>query len=556
VADLTRFDVDTLRQLAGSKTFARGQEYFEDDEVELLVVEPGRVLAQVTGSEDYRTELRGRGETIDGRCTCPAFVEWGFCKHMVAVGLAANAVGEAEVDGGGALSRIREHLKTKSVDALAEIIVQMAEQDTKLFRKLELAATSLDGDDAAVEARLQKVVDGATRTGSYIDYESVPEWAAGVEEALQTIESLVSDSRAALALKLAERAIDRIERALGSIDDSDGYCGALLHQAAEVHLAAVTAIQPDPIQLARDLFKREMDDEYDVFSGAVAHYGEVLGERGLAEYRRLAERAWQKPPARSASRANQDSSAERGQLRSILDFFAERDGDTDARIALRTKDLSSSFDYLQLAEFCLKHDRTQDALKFAEDGLWMFEDGRQDQRLVVFTSELLAKLGRNGDAESHLWRAFEKAPTLDLYKRLRKIGGEAAHRRALQSLETSCRQKNFVAWQSPANLLVEILLQEKAFDEAWAIFRKFGGSIGTKEKLVHATERTHPSEAIELYTASVEHLAKLGGSGSYSEAAKLIARMAELRPAAEQKAYILSLKVRHGRKRNFMKLLE
>lgn len=90
MTNLARFDVDTLRQLGGSKTFARGQEYFEDDEVELLVVEPGRVPAQVTGSEDYRTELRGRGKSIEGYCSCPAFVEWGFCKHMVAVRPAAS----------------------------------------------------------------------------------------------------------------------------------------------------------------------------------------------------------------------------------------------------------------------------------------------------------------------------------------------------------------------------------------------------------------------------------------------------------------------------------
>jgi len=552
VTNLTRFDVDTLRKLAGDKTFARGKAYFEDDDVELLAIEPSRVLAQVTGGEDYRTELRGRGNAIDGHCSCPAFVEWGFCKHMVAVGLAANAAGNADAEGGGALSRIRTHLKTKSVDALAEMIVQLAEQDTKLFRKLELAATALDGDDAVVEARLRKMIDGATRTGSYVDYESAPEWAADVERALEMIESLVSNSRAALALKLTERAIERIERALGSIDDSDGHCGSVLHHAGEIHLAAVTALQPDPVQLARDLFEREMEDECDLFSGAVARYEQVLGERGLAEYRRLAEKAWQKLPARSASRGNQDLSAEYGLLIDILDFFAERDGDTDARIVLRAKQLSSPYDYLQLAEFCLKHDRPGEALKFAEEGLWIFEDNRLDERLLIFTSELLAKMGRESDAESHLWRAFEKAPALDLYERLRKIGGEAAHSRALQLLEMLCRCQRSVGWRNPADLLVKILLHENAHDQAWDTFRKFGASPSTHEELVQATEKSYPAEAIAFYTPSIEHLVD---HGQYEQAVELIARLAKLRPAGEQNAYVLSLKVRHGRKRNFMKLL-
>ena len=49
----------------------------------------------------------------------------------------------------------------------------------------------------------------------------------------------------------------------------------------------------------------------------------------------------------------------------ILDFVAERDGDTDTRIALRAKDLSSSSCYYQLAEFCLSHRRKAHALKWA-----------------------------------------------------------------------------------------------------------------------------------------------------------------------------------------------
>jgi hypothetical protein len=50
----------------------------------------------------------------------------------------------------------------------------------------------------------------------------------------------------------------------------------------------------------------------------------------------------------------------------------------------------------------------------------------------------------------------------------------------------------------------------------------------------------------------VEHLA---GHSNYDEAAKVIARMEKIRSAAEQAAYVADLKVRHKRKRNFMRLL-
>jgi uncharacterized Zn finger protein len=542
-----RFDADALREHAGDKSFARGEQYYRSGQVKILAIEVDRVLAQVAGSEDYRTELRGRGGDIDGSCSCRAFEDFGFCKHMVAAGLAANAAGDGEVV--GALSRIRDDLKTKSVEALADMIVKLAEQDTNLFRRLEMAAAASQADDGTLEKQLQKAIDSATRTRDYIDYSSARDWAAGVNEVLDTVETLASDTRARLALSLAERAIDRIERAFESIDDSDGHLGALLHRAQDIHLAAATCVKPDPVRLARDLYAREMKDQYDVFSGAAARYAGVLGEQGLAEYRRLAVAAWEKLPPR---RRDQEFSTERYGLMGILDYFAERDGDVDARIALRAKDLSSPYSYLQLAEFCLSQGREQQALKHAEEGLWMFEDGRQDQRLVAFTSDLLARAGRKKDAETLLWRSFDEEPDLQLYVRLRKLGGEVARDRARQTLEARCAKGGRGGWQSPADLLIQILMQEKMFDEAWGTLRKFGGSIGSKEELARATEKTHPDEAIKVHQESVERMA---ANGSYAEAVKLVARMAKLRGANEQAKYLVVLKERHKRKRNFMKLL-
>jgi hypothetical protein len=46
-----------------------------------------------------------------------------------------------------------------------------------------------------------------------------------------------------------------------------------------------------------------------------------------------------------------------------------------------------------------------------------------------------------------------------------------------------------------------------------------------------------------------------GGNDAYAEAARLIGRMAALRAPSEQASYVESLKMRHGRKRNFMKVL-
>jgi uncharacterized Zn finger protein len=548
-----RFDLAALRELAGDKAFARGAAYFRDGQVNPLAVEPERVLAQVSGTEDYRTSLTGRGAAIGGDCSCQAFADWGFCKHMVAAALAANAAGGG-AEAVGALERIRAHLKQQSVDALVEMLLGLAERDPALFRRLDLAAAP-QLDDKALEARLRRALDSAIRTGGFVPYQEAEGWAQEVGAALDALADLADGPRAAIALRLAERAIDAIEAAMEQADDSDGHCGGLLERAGDLHLAAARTARPEPLELAQALFEREMEEAYGVFARAAARYAEVLGEAGLAEYRRLAEAAWAKLPPRQGDRAGREHRGDYASLRDILDFFAEREGDVEARIALRAKDLSSPWACLQLAEFCLAQGRAEEALRRAEEGLWLFQDGRPDERLVFFAADLLARTGRRPDAEAHLWRAFEAAASLELYARLRKLGGEAARERALASLEGRLARERRSAWSHPADLLVHVLVKEKLFDRAWAIVRQHAASAGARESLANASEGTHPAEALAVYAERVEALVGAMGERAYAEAAKLVARMARLRDGAAQARYLAELKARHGRKRNFMKLL-
>ena len=552
-----RFDINALRALAGDKVFARAEAYFRAGQVEILSIEPDRVLAQVAGTQDYRTVLTGARMEIDGECSCPAFGNWGFCKHMAATALAANEAGDDDVaDGGGALARIRDHLKSKSVDALAGMIVKLAERDPALFRRLDMAAATLQADGKTLETRLRKAFDSTVRTRGFIDYSRAPGWAAGVEAALDTIADLIPDGHAGLVLGLAEHAIVRIGKAVEDIDDSDGHCMFLLNHAQEIHLAACRAARPDPVALARDLFTREMEAEYDIFHRAAAHYADVLGEDGLAEYRRLAVADWEKLPPRTGSgRARYEYSSDYGRLASILDFFADRSGDVEARIALRAKDLSSPWNYLQLAEFCLSQNRKDQALHYAEEGLWVFEDARPDERLVFLVVDLMLGAGRKEDAKAQLRRAFERAPSLELYRRLRKLGRKDAVEPAVAFLQTQITKGSSTPRHSPVDLLIRILMEEKMFDAAWATVHDNAASGGLKESLARASEATHPREVLAVYAERVEELVKAGGNPSYKNACELVTRMGDLRGASGQAAYVADLKTRFRRKRNFMKLL-
>jgi hypothetical protein len=391
---LPRFDLGALRETVGDKVLARGQAYHSDGRVEILRVENNRVRARVAGTEIYQTELTGSGRRFTGACTCPAFEREDFCKHLVATALAVNAMDARTVDAvRDRFTQIREHLRAKDTEALVDMVMGIAERDPDLRRHLELAVAVGGKDHETLFARFKAAITEVTRTSDYIEYRQMRAWAANVEAVLTRIDGLVDKARAPVVLRLLDHFFARMGKALQSVDDSDGQGGGLLARASELHLKACRAGKPEPLALARDLFRRETEWDSDYFRRASESYRTLLGKAGLAEYRRLAQDAWAefKPLRGGARRVRDDVPEMRYRLQSILESFAARDGDIDAWIAIRATDLSSAYAYLQVAELCADHGRTAEALKWAEEGLWQLED-EPDRRLVAFAAALRRRL--------------------------------------------------------------------------------------------------------------------------------------------------------------------
>ncbi|MDK9720974.1 MAG: hypothetical protein OEL53_07300 [Rhodospirillales bacterium] len=546
--------------MAGDKVFARGQAYFQEGLVEILSMESGRVRAMVSGSQSYKTELTGRGKKIDGDCTCPAIVDWGFCKHLVAVALAVNdMISNGQSTGENVHDRIRRHLLSKNKEDLAEIILDLAERDAPLLRRLGMAASQSSENDAALLKRFKKAVTDATATRGFVDYRHAPKWAEGVEEVLNGIEELIGGNRAAsLALDLIDHAILRIEGAIDNIDDSDGFCTDLMNQARDLHLKACKAAKPDPVALGKNLFLREVEGDWDAFHGSADAYADALGREGLAEFYRQASREWEKlPTLHGGKRARDEFSSRRRRLEGIMDSLAKRNGDIKARLAIRAKDLSSPWRYSELARFCLEQGMTDEALRWVEEGLWQFEDDPPDDRLVGLGVDLLLKAKRRKEAEALLWKTFERQPSLDRYQRLRKTGGKPIPDRAIsflkERLDKDKPASRGLAW---AGVLVRILILEKRYAKAWEVARQYGVSDDLKESLALSSEKEFPEEALSIYAKRIDQMASMGGNANYEAAMKLVQRMAALQKPIEQAAYVQILKTRFKAKRNFMKLLD
>lgn len=475
-----RFDTAALRERAGGKVFARGEEYFRDGHVELLSDDGAGVRAHVAGSDLYAATLRGGGRTIDGHCTCPANEDFGFCKHLVATALADS-----------------------------------------------------------------------------IDYGAAGDWCSGVLAALDQIEPLIGAGHANLVLTLLADFLPDLNDLYESVDDSNGHVGQIHERAAELHFAACDAARPDPVALARDLFARETTENYDAFLGASETYRDILGTAGLAEYRRLAQAAWD---------GDGDAPARFTPL-PILDGFAVADGDLNRRLALREAMLAAPQDYRRLANFCLDQGMAVEALRWAEEGARLFADAF-DESLLTFIAARHRAAGAADKAEATLWPAFERQPSQRLYDTMADAwsgnveASAALADRAVALLEARLavpKGKEPYRHFGISDLLIHILLSAGRLAAAWDAARRHNCADHTWMRLATETEDAFPDDALAVYARLAE--AKVGktNNSGYMEACRLIERMGALRArrreTAAQAAFVADMLTRHKAKRNFVAML-
>ncbi|MGR4863853.1 SWIM zinc finger family protein [Caulobacter sp. LARHSG274] len=526
-----------LERAAGAGAFARGRAYHAQGRVDLLSLNGDQALARVLGSGIYRVSLHWRGDVATGSCDCPAYDSTDFCKHMVALAITARERTDDEpmID---RRARLIDHLRRQGLDAAITRLVSLAEQIPTLWAEIEAEAQDALEDDQALVRRYRAEIDDACDAAGSIDYYAVGTYADGLSALLDRLEKLNASGRASAVAALMVHFLESMQEAFETIDDSEGEVTAAVQRAVEIHLAACQETKPDPVELARWLFEQEVDSEWPAFEDLRTAYAEVLGDAGMAEYRRLATTAWAAVPVKE--RAGQYA------LRAILDDFARQDGDLDARIALRSADLSGPYAYLEIIQICREGERQDLALKWARDALWIFEDV-PNVRLVSAAAELEAEAGRGDEALALLWRTFERSPNLDLLHHLKRLSPTDVVDRAAKILEAGA------FW----TMLLDLLLAERRLDAAWAIVSRHPIDDWRLRDLADASHQTHRQEAQAVYERLAESQVRLANAGAYDMAIKLIRLRGQVcDDPASHAAYVEDVAKRHKAKRTFIQRLE
>lgn len=553
-----------VRQMAGAAYFARGWRYYQDGHVSSIEGQGDTVRAVVRGSYDYAVELTWGERRVNYSCDCPLGMDGEFCKHCVATALAwlnRSAQTKGKQNDELTLAEAEEILRAEEPTVLVRTLIEWAQDDDRLRERVLLYAARRLGPDAAITAAY-RAFQKAVETHGFVHYREAAGWASGVDDAIDAMEQLLAEGHAAAVVDLSESGLQDLAGAIESLDDSDGYISGLRDRLLGLHFQACEVSRPDPVALAKRLFQYELHSELDIFHGAAAQYATILGAKGLAAYRKLAEVEWRKVPVRTAE--DGPRSSDYFKITHMMLALARASGDVDELIGAMSRDLSWAYCYVAIGEVCREAGRFAEALRWAEKGLAAFPE-QTDRRLREFAAQEYHRLGRHDDAMKLMWAMFAERQCLETYQKLvthaqQAQQGPAWRERALAAIRADIAQSNMNAKRLNHSLLVEIFLHEADTEGAWSEAAAGGCSDALWRQLAEAREKDHPAEAAPVYFRLAERALGAVNNSRYDEPVRLLVKAAAVMNRLGQRdgaaRQIEAMRLKYKAKRNFGKLLD
>lgn len=563
---------DLIRKEAGDRTYQDGEDAYYGGMVQSLSERDGVFRADVLGSALHKTELGydPDNDELEYDCSCQEGENGKYCKHLVAVALSIlDRMNDPQLfadDGADYdVEEIRRFLKRIKKDEIIDFVIGQLGSNENLRNRLSLEAAL--ADHKSDEQALRNVIEQAAFIEDFIEAEQVPTYVEKVDNVLDVIQSLIDRGEAERVMNLTVHAVGVLEDALDSMDDPYDQAAALLRRLGEIHRKACERVAPDPEWLARQLLELELHSERGAFSNAFEKYGDVLGEKGRNAYRSLVEERWSETPDFSPGDVNPQRFGVQGKLSKIMETLAR---DSTHLIEIKSKDLSTPYDFLEIAELYRDDDQPEKAREWAERGLSEFSESTATC-LPAFLAEEHQNHGRHELAMEMAWKIFVNAPNLDSYKTLRGFaerGGDwpEFRKRTLVFLQDHIRKVK--AETGPVNVgpmadfsrLVEIHLWENDVESAWKDASVGGCSEDLWLRLASLRENDFPKDAVEIYQRRVRGILARDDVALYDEAIDLLGKIKhilfQLGNVKEFSDFLADLLTSNYRRRDFISLLK
>ena len=457
-----------------------------------------------------------------------------------------------------------DNLAALGPERLAAILVELADGDAEVKRRLRLELAAQQGGDS-IAAEIGKRITALRSARSFVDWQKRRDFVRDLDLQRAMIVDRVAPARADLALDLMWRFLDLAEPVLNRVDDSGGSVGGIFCSACEDLGAIAVKARRDPLGLADRVFTALLANGYGIYDRLVPIMLPALSDAGAAHLKSRLTHAL----------ADRSEAGERdwraGAVRRALQDIADGQADVDAYIALvPVAERSRPHTGAEIGRRLLAAGRAAEALAALEaakpkqrpaparddEALYLAEHGGDSAWEAVYI-EALDATGHPEEAQRLRWAAFEdRLSATQLRAHLKRLPGfedveaeDRAKQHALRFRSFSAALHFFQEWPDQAGAAQLVLARASEID---------GNLYFMLDPAARLIEGRHPLAATLLRRAMIEDTLAGAKSSRYKHAARHLLECASLAPGIQDfgafethDAFVGRLRAKHGRKTGF-----
>lgn len=562
---------ELLINLAGQAAFDRGKKLFEQGKV--LSIEPfkNHILATVQGTQVYGVDITHTARLFEGSCNCPASDNIDFCKHCVAVGLhimaGDNPEATTNTDKNVKLTAKEKQLQTiaqyftsltKPIleKALLEYIENQPDLRGMWLAKAETALGLID-----FKTLRKKMTAAIPYNRNLFYYDQVRPYFEKVNQLTEQIEANQLSLSEEELFKLGEYGLQRLERALETVDDSGGFRFPSLGYFEALVIDGFLEIDWKSKQkidwlLNAVIQKGDIKPDYSnlLLSLSVSEQADLITQ---------AETLWQNLPEKIGF--SSDYELDIYSLQTLLVKYAETQKNwpkvidyyekTDTSFNSQCLQLKREIDYalFSQAETRLEKLKQQAKSKYDQSSLYPHE---------VELAKQLNQPQRQSQAQWQLYQVTGDIKVLETLISWESNTQQKAHwlKQAEEFFEAKLDPKKGYAWNdSPPEYLVDLYLYQDKNEQAYDIIANYETSRHVWKKMAD-----HPKTPFKLtwhiYRSLIETELDMTNNKAYKKALELIKEVANKTQHALDEQYLRNqlaqLRTDYQRKINFTKWLD
>lgn len=560
----------TIEALAGSKTYQRGLDYYNEGRVGRLDIQGTRIFAQVRGEQNYQVELQHTQKVFEGSCSCPASDHFDFCKHGVAAALSYyyQTQTNQEIADSSYHDLVGEYLSTLTKPQLVDELQKLIKRDQSIHDQWLLKAEVSSGRLGAKDLRKRITKAIVYKPSGLWRYQAVSRYFNDAHANLLALKEPILSLDSHSAIKLIIYAIERLEKTLETIDDSGGY-RIPLEISLEEWFKQTLANQDWDLKTKTTVLTTLINSntfDYDLLGLPSSLINEQDPALVSAVYQSLTQQ-WQtlSPPASpNSSNAKLYQRLERALIEQAI-----HENNIDKELDILSKSATDVKQCIRLIKRCLEHHRLDTANE------WLVYVNRTDtltphEVIALENIQVSLWLAEKNYAKAldAQWAFFEEDEQAESFQTVLATAEQLDQRQSYlnkgihylnERLSKSEKNKRD---DQRAEVLTQIYLNNGMAPRAIGLAKQFNLRPGTLMAIVRTLSKLEPSSA-RIMEAAVNTLASFNANDTNQRALNFLTTISDKvqsRGDAEQQQLfnhsVMNIYQQNKRKTNFIKQLK